>query len=203
MSYPVSEEEHFGILATVGGALAAWSKIEVRLNLLFGVLSGIEDRAKAGGIMDVILSFEVRLAICDKLMALEVTDPFELEMWARLSARIRKFHRKRHQIAHFSLVAGGERDGFHVPQISPFFSYEKWVTEKARYLSRQQIEERLLKFIEIDDAVDWFLMRALERARPEEYPMPDSEEPPLIPRIRALAIQAIEERGSPSANQQH
>jgi hypothetical protein len=194
----IDEEEHVGILVAVGAALGAWSKVESRLNLLFGVISGIHLRAKAGAVMDAIISFEARLAVCDRLMSLDIKDdPLELEMWARLSAKLRKFYLKRHEIAHFTLVVSQRKDGSHFPQISPFFSYEKWVTDKAKFLDQKQIEERLLKFLDIQDAMQWFVGRALARAKPKKYPMPDDEEPPLIVHIRELASRILEEREQP------
>lgn len=104
-SMPKSPEMDGLLLAMgVGTALSAWAGFEVRLTHLFAVLSDMPDAAKACSSFDVIISFEVRLAICGQLMQWEDCDPLEKATWKRFKILAGKLHRKRHEVAHFSIV---------------------------------------------------------------------------------------------------
>jgi hypothetical protein len=193
---PVSADEANALMSAVGHALADWTRVELNVNLLFGLISRIPDQRRLGAVTDGIVAFPIRLSLCNRLMELEELPELELEMWARLSAKITKFYRKRHEIAHFNIMATPrkKKGSLAEPQISPFFSYEKWLTQKADYLSLKQVKERGSKFTEIADAVNWFLPMIAHRMQPEEFPEPDGEEPILIPHIRASASRSLEER---------
>lgn len=196
--FTIDESEHFGLLSAIAGALAAWSKVEMKLALLFGIISTIPDRAKANAVFDAVVSFDARLAICDRLMPLQQFSELELEMWARMSAKLRKSYKKRHEVAHFTLGFDDiAKDGFNKPLIMPYFTWEKWLSRNAPTLDRSQVEERLQKFTEIEAAVQWFALLAIAIEKPTELHELEHEEPPLIPHIRALAVQILEERKKP------
>ena len=195
---PVVVHDQNRLMMAVGEALAVWTKVELGISLLFTIVSQIPVRARSGAIFDAIVSFEGRMDICDRLMALEVTDELETEMWKRMSARIRKFHKKRHEIAHFNILAIAGTKTIGLPHIAPFFTYEKWLNEQVNTLSESQVNERKAKFRDIAEGIWWFTQRAAERAQPEEYPMQENEQPPpLVVHIRALADRILEERKQP------
>ena len=50
-----------------------------------------------------IISFEVRLAICSRFMAPSSLEEVEQRIWRKMSARLSKFYKKRHEIAHFAI----------------------------------------------------------------------------------------------------
>src|SRR5262245_49679864 len=92
------------LLLAVGHALRTWGMFELMLAQLFGMLSDYSDYKKAYAIFETIISFETRVDILDALMALEGLTPLEHETWRRFSSKIRKNHKKRHELAHFSVL---------------------------------------------------------------------------------------------------
>ncbi|ESY31589.1 hypothetical protein X749_07320 [Mesorhizobium sp. LNJC391B00] len=143
---------------------------------------------KAYAVFDAIISFDTRLAICDRLMSLEDIDEIEATMWAQLSAKLSKSYRKRHELAHFS--AKFDDTGDTCIGITPFFNWTKFATRTDKVLTVLDIRERSKKFIDLHMAVGWFKDRAFFRHAGS--PLPDQPEPALVPLIRALAIQRIE-----------
>ena len=176
-------------LRAIGAALSNWSLVELQIASLFSTLSSIPDQRKSYAIFDGIVSFEVRLGLCDRLMEFETVDEVEAEMWRRLSARLGKFYKKRHQLAHFSMIQ--ENDGNIT--ISPFFNWTKLNDGGGARLSVEDIRMRSDKFIELHMAVCWFIQRAVYRlAEPSPVELLDLQEPPLVPRLRDAAIQILE-----------
>jgi hypothetical protein len=115
----------------------------------------------------------------------------ESEMWAKLSAKLSRSYKKRHELAHFSI----NFDAAEKPVISPFLTDSKLISGTVRHLTLEQIRERSQKFIELHMAVAWFSQRAFwRRAQPDKDPPQDSPEPQLVTRLRALATQSLEER---------
>ena len=176
-------------LRAVGGALANWSLVELELASLFSILAGIPNQKKAYAAFDVIVSFEVRVAICDRLMAFEEVEEVEAEMWNRLSAKLSASYKKRHQLAHFVV--------FHYDSgavaISPFYTWTKFAEGTDKKLSTKEIRERSAKFIQLHKAINWFTSQKIRRlASNQPDPLPDLPEPSLVPRLRASAIQILE-----------
>ena len=181
--------EETDLLRAVGAGLSNWSIVELQLSKLFAILSGM-DQEKAHLVFDGIISFEIRLGICDRLMATEDVDEIEAEMWGRLSAKLTKFYKKRHELAHFSLSS---LDG--KSSIMPFLTYEKMFSATATRLDAKQIRERSRKFIELHLAVLWFYQWAsIRRLQELGSARPVPVEPSLVPQLRALAIQILEAR---------
>lgn len=176
------------ILRAVGASLSNWSMVEMQLSTLFRFLSEMPD-GKAHAAFDGIISFQIRLGLCDRLMALESLDSLEVEMWRRLSARLTKFYKKRHELAHFSLL----HDDNGGVVIHPFLTFEKMLAKNRKGLSLAQIRERSEKFIELHMAIFWFSQRAWNRrSGKSQSQAPDPEEPVLVPRLRDQAIQNLE-----------
>lgn len=185
--------EALALLTAVGKALADWSGVELQMCSLFQGVSDLPDLDKSRAIFDGVISFEVRLAILDRAMAFEKTDQVETEMWQRMSARLTKFYKKRHELAHFALMSDGERSA-----ISPFLTLDQWTKGAHRHLDLHQIKERDAKFGEIFNAMGWFIGRAKQRRNiPLSGHEPIDPEPPLVPRLRDLANQILEERQRP------
>jgi hypothetical protein len=172
------------LMATVGFSLHAWAQVETVLGILFLEVSGIRHPYQAGAIFDSIVDFRSRLAMLDAAMEHSNASELELEIWTRLSARLRKLYKRRHEIAHFGI---SEADIVKATTISPFFTFNKLLRRTHRTLTKGQIDVRGLQFAEAGAAVRW-LARAISKrkglfARP--VPGPD-EEPRLIVQIRAL-----------------
>jgi hypothetical protein len=176
-------------VAHVGLALSVWSQVEMTMTYLFSLISGMEGR-KAIAMFDGIISFEVRLSILDTMMGFEKVDEVEAEMWQRMSSRLTKAYKKRHELAHFRLI--GSDEGL---AISPFLTHHKLLANTQKTLSRAQIKERNHRFFAIDQALTWFIDQADRRRSPNGTGLRlFDEEPPYVAQLRALAIQTLEER---------
>lgn len=180
------------VMAAIGWALGSWTQVESGMEVLFCHAAGLDEPLRASAIFNAIISFETRLAVCDSVMRF-VSDPVEAEMWSRLSARLRKFYKKRHEIAHFYPLHGEQ--GL---RIAPFFTWEKEHDKKVHFLTQEQIDERGRKFNALAIAVGWFTNRAMERrgivpgSHAQLY-----EASLLIPHIRELAIRSLSAREAP------
>lgn len=176
------------ILRAVGGALSNWSLVELDLATLFANLS---KAPRAHIIFGAIISFEARLAVCDKLVAADIPDELDRELWVKLSGRLSKYYKKRHELAHFS-VSVDDKEGW---VIKPFLTTDKIFTDRTTSLTLAQIKERSAKFLDLHSAVGWFATYAvLQRVGKQERRIKALQEPPLVAQLRALAIQSLEER---------
>jgi len=157
------------------------------MGLVFYSISGIPTLAKAGAIFDAVVAFDARLAILDAAVANDedLVTSEEKELWACLSAKLRKLYKQRHQVAHFSLIG----DIGTAREISPYFTWNKAARNTAKSLSITQIFELSTKFNEASAAVTWFNAVLQHRKTPPERRRPLLAEPPLIPRLRELAAQ--------------
>jgi hypothetical protein len=182
-------QEYF---AAVGRALSTWSVVEQHLTTMFHALAGIRDMAKSLAIFDTIISLETRLDVIDALMELENLSPLELETWNRCSARITKLHKKRHELAHFTLVAIASNNNVEKIRLSPFHSFRRIVTQTTTYLDLGQLKEREEKFYELAQTVPWFFSEIQKnRGLLPSNPM---QETALLGQLRVLAAQILEER---------
>lgn len=171
------------LLTTISLALANWSSVELELTVLFKAISELHNHKKANALFDGIISFEIRVGICDRLMAFEKIDPIEGEMWARMSAKLTKYYKKRHELAHFSII---EQNGVH--KLTPFVTVEKLIDGFQTTLDTQQVIDRADKFKDLQKAVAWFSNRALVRHGFRESPQQEEPERPLVAQLRELAV---------------
>lgn len=141
-------------------------------------------------LFNAVINFDTRLTLCDRALEAAQFDPVEREMWNKLSARLSKFYKKRHELAHFT-VRGAGKD----VAIYPFLTTANWRDENLPKLTAPQIAERITKFRELSEALEWFA-RLMPRTRmPHQRPMLSPlEEPPLVVRLRELAIQSLAAR---------
>jgi hypothetical protein len=179
------------ILACVGQALGNWSAIELQLSIVFGNASQMP-REKARAMFDSIISFDVRMTILDAIMALEQVDEIEAEMWCRMSARLSRLYKKRHEVAHFILINDAD-----AMKIGPFITYEKIHRGNVKRLTAEEIAARSKKFAQQVHLVSWFALRALERHTPGGIGLQlDHATHPNAAPLRALAVQTLEARQS-------
>lgn len=179
------------LLALVGLALSTWSQVERAMTELFSVISGM-DRKRAAILFDGIINFETRLSILDRMMALEPVDEMEAETWTRLSKRLGRFYKKRHELAHFALGCNDKGEW----TVSPFLTFETIIfnEDQRKHLTTAVVSERNGKFVELALTIDWFTAQAVRR-RPQSGIGLERQisEPPLVARLRELAAQTLED----------
>ena len=178
------------LFTQLGLSLSSWSHVEMKMTALFSNISDMPGR-KAVALFDAIISFEVRLALLDRMMMFETVDDIDQEMWSRFSARLSKAYKKRHQLAHFALTVGqGEIS------ITPFISLDKIIGREGPApptLSASQIKLRTMRFIELSNALGWFMNRAAaRRSEPGTHPLPTPLELQTVAPLRELALQTLE-----------
>jgi hypothetical protein len=194
MTYNSSDkmsDDEKNLLACVGQALGNWSAIELQLAIVFGHASQMP-KEKARALFDGIISFDIRMSILDTIMALEQVDEIEAEMWRRMSARLTRLYKKRHEVAHFIVI--NDPDAL---KIGPFVSYDKIHRGAVKRLTIAEISARSKKFAQQVHLVSWFALRALERHTPGGIglQLAPATHPNAIP-LRDLAIRTLEGRRS-------
>jgi len=156
------------------------------MGILFIVGSEIPNPVLAGAVFDAIVAFEARLSVLDATCAQSTrVSPENKEIWAALSARLRKQYKRRHELAHFSIadeIATATR-------IAPFFTWNKHFQNGNKYLTVPQIHERTDRFNGIVKAVNWFTSEVQRAGLPKGHPGVQVPEPPLIVHIRELLAQ--------------
>jgi len=173
-------------LATaVGHALSLWTQVEVTLTQLFHILSGILETNRAYALFDSVISLDARLAMCDTLMKMDGLSKLDLKIWSIYKANIGKLYKKRHSIAHFSMIA--HNGNF---SVAPFYTVDKLFQHKQVLLSRTDIECLGKSFSELASATFWFYGEARRRRGTLEGG--SMQEPPLIVQFRASACQVLE-----------
>lgn len=169
----------------VGYALHEWSAVETATLRVFEALSGMPSLRRARAAFLAIRSFETKLDVCHALMA-EVEEDEEAKLiWDKLYARVSKYHRKRHQLAHFSIVETAQWN--RNKGASTGLTLQPFWPGGADGLSVKQIHERILKFKELTRALDWFFFRHAKIAERNGEPPP--QEPELIRELRALVVE--------------
>jgi hypothetical protein len=181
-------------MAAVGSCLNAWAWVENGMGLLFYNVSGIDHMARAGAIFDSVVAFEGRIAMLDAAIDHEplLSDEEKL-IWACLSRRLRKLYKRRHAVAHFSIVDESYQ------AISPFFTWNKQAKKTAKTLTIGQISERSRQFSEASAAVSWF--GGHMQSRKLQIPVHPQliEAPPLI--LRILELLSRSQRGDEPPDQ--
>lgn len=173
------------ILAAVGQALNNWSIVELQMTTLFDILADMRNNSKARALFESVISFEVRLAMLNKMMAFEDLETEDARIWKKLSSKLTKTYKKRHEVAHFTILASGE-----TVHISPFLTWEAFHADTHRLLSKDEILARGDKFIELAAAINWFRDQAIvRRSRGELSTEILREPPPLVAQLRS-AVQA-------------
>jgi hypothetical protein len=172
------------LMSTVGLALHGWSQVETGTGILFIVVSGIRSADQAGAIFDSIVDFRSRLSMLDAAIEhSNLANANEKEIWTCLSARLRKLYKRRHEIAHFAIA---DDEIASARQISPFFTFNKYLQKTHRSLSVEQILNRTRQFGDAAEAIQWFVRFTSERLPREGHLGGPAEAPPLIVRIQGL-----------------
>lgn len=168
----------------IGYALHEWSMVEEGLSYLFAGLTQMPDLKRPHLIMASIISFETRLAVTDTLVRHELLLEKQVLFWSKLSVKLSKSYKSRHQIAHFSLLSDYSSDNIRQKTVvAPFFSLGSALLGKNTELGVAEIKQKQQRFKELAEAVSW-ISRYLNMRRysPEETHL---QEPDLVLKIRA------------------
>src|SRR6185312_15982290 len=146
---------------------------------------------KAHAVFNTIISLETRLDVIDALMAEEGLTPLELETWNRCSLRLRKLYKRRHGLAHFSVVYSIESRDQVGHLISPFWTFASALAGEHQILDKPQIDERTDHFLEMVGAISHFHSEARRRRGQQQgNPTPIA---PIVARFQASAAQILAE----------
>ena len=185
----MSKQPYQELLYQVGSALHSWSIVEMDLSRYFGSLySELGSQA----LFASVISFDTRLAMIDRLTDLSHLSSEDKAVWRKLSARLSKFYKKRHEVAHFTL--GKSQKGEDV--IFPFLTVATIGDKHKRQMTASQVGERVDKFMEFGPALAWFANAVVRSRMPAQArTLPPLEEPPLVARLRELVVQTPRDHG--------
>ena len=175
------------LFSAIGGALHQWSGVEFALSGLFEIISGIPNPKKSNAVFDTIISFETRVDVTNSLMAFETLSDLDRETWNRFALKLKKKYKKRHEIAHFTILPNAE-----VAALSPFYTFGTELRDEVKTLSPKEIRDRKESFASFHLAVNWFKYEAMRRrglieSNPTPIPQP-------VVRCRESAALILEER---------
>jgi hypothetical protein len=118
VSDPRKDPELITLYAGVGECLSAWSTVEHTLASLFMSLMVGGDRNQTASVFGAVISFETRLDMLTSVIERDSDAAFRT-CWNALKNKIGKLYRKRHQVAHFSIVWDGQRE---IHELIPFLT---------------------------------------------------------------------------------
>jgi hypothetical protein len=140
---PEDDPEYSAILFGVGQCLARWSMVEHALARLFAALMGAADPNLTSTAFDAVISFETRLDMVNAV-AERSQDVLFRESWNALHNKLSKLYRKRHQVAHFTIL-------YNVTErkhtLHPFFSFKNL---RSPILSSNDLGLRAISFAKIE-----------------------------------------------------
>jgi hypothetical protein len=154
----LAHPERGAVLLQVGECLAAWSQVEHHLLLVFLALTHGTDPGQMGAAFEAVISFEARLAMVDALVERDSDRAF-CEAWNALSNKLTRLHRRRHQVAHFSIV---HHEPDTRPFLHPFFSLGRRNVHTP--LSADQLKNRAASFLRACGRLNRLKMYLLHRA---------------------------------------
>jgi len=150
------DEPWVRLYAAVGECLHAWSIVEAELTTLFVVMherawNDFDHPLRAA--FEAVISLEARLgmikATAEADAALRDSYPAH---WTKLQSKLLKSYRKRHEVAHFTLV-GRIRGASRTHLIRPFFKWKDFNDQAGVELDLKQIEERKVAFYALTERV--------------------------------------------------
>lgn len=188
MSEPNDPDE---LAKAVGYALHEWSMVENDLAHLFAGLLDAPGIETPHIIMASIASFEARLHLVNVFVTREPLLADQQATWGKLSNKITKAYRSRHQIAHFSFVSAYLDDERVSTVVQPFFSMGTIMLDRDIRLGVSEVTDKRRRFEAIREAVSWFARYLnMRRYSPEADHLP---EPDLILHLQSLAGRSPEE----------
>jgi hypothetical protein len=165
---PEAHPDTIPLMAAVGEALSAWSEAESIVSFFFAELSGMPSAHNAHIIMATVQRFEIRLQICNALIADQELPAGFVAAWHNVFNRLTRHMKRRNELAHFQilkLTGDGKPDEV---RLVPYFSY---TSKGARqpHLSWQDVQLRTEKFHEVAYQMMWLFneLRVLKGELPE------------------------------------
>ena len=141
------------LLASIGSCLNVWSKVEDEITKLFMLIHGQpwnDYRHPLRAAFEAVVSLETRLSM---IRASVAADQILSQTYARhfnaLYNRVSRAHRKRHEVAHFSLVMREDGKGAKGIFARPFFNWASFEDNLGTELDARQIGERQTGFLNL------------------------------------------------------
>jgi|GEM_PF-6512452 len=148
-----SDNDTNELLASIGSCLNAWSKVEDEVTQLFMLIHGQpwnDFRHPLRAAFEAVVSLETRLSM---IKASVGADAVLSECYAphfnTLYNKVMRSFRKRHEVAHFSLVQRDGSKGSRVILARPFFNWAKFEDNLGVELDAKQIAERQNGFLSL------------------------------------------------------
>lgn len=154
-------DPHTQLLVGVGNCLDAWNSVELEIANLYMILHRIKRNEYSHPIRSAyesVISLEVRLALINGYVEadIELRDDY-LPHLKSLTSRITKLYKKRHEAAHFKIIAHVEKEVVSYT-IRPYFTWSTFISNECPELNAQQLNERAEKFHELT----WRVVRHIQ-----------------------------------------
>jgi len=144
-----------GFFIAVGECLQSWGFVELEIANLYMILQGIrrdEFSHPTRAAFEAVISLEVRLAMIYAYVEADGELENYLPHVKPLNSKIIKFYKKRHEIAHFLVVAERQENGLNY-SLRPFVSMYGFSKKRGTKLLIPQIEDRRKRFNELANRI--------------------------------------------------
>lgn len=136
------------LLEGIGECLHAWGCVEIELSNLYMILQGVKRddfSHKTRAAFEIVISLEVRLAMIRAYVGSDPKLVTYVPHFDRLHNRITALNKKRHEIAHFVVVARNRKNGMQY-LVRPFFTWNAFNEQTGTELNAEQIADRARRF---------------------------------------------------------
>lgn len=152
----------------VGRCLGMWSSVERSLTLLFLCLHDkIDEPFPLVKVFNGVVSFEVRLSMINLAVQHDerTTEKFRTQ-WNALFNKLSKSYRKRHEIAHFTIITDHTESTSPKTTLQPFYTA---FSPPGIGLSAKDLIERERSFLSLSKRIDrfWWHVLLVRGARAE------------------------------------
>jgi hypothetical protein len=180
----IEDDPRLALFAAIGASLHIWSNVELEISNLYMILHSIKRNEFAHptrAAFEAVISLDVRLTMMCAYVAADNSLKDYLPHIKALKARVIKFYKKRHEVAHFMVVHRmnkGQVNTF----IRPYFTEDNFQNKKGTELDSDQVYERAVKFDELVATIKRHIQHvgALRNLPPEAYVQAgDKAFPPL------------------------
>ena len=170
----------------VGQSLQAWSTVETRLGIMFHIVTDVpSDMAHA--IMATIVSFKARIQVCNAAFRFVDMSDIHRAFWNSLYNRLSKQYDRRNELAHFSIIQDGQKNGRLLWWVVPYFSIGSLPDCMDKRLSAADIRLRIALFNKLANEIMWLDYEMIvRRGRLAANPLP------IPDRVQELSAQAAQ-----------
>jgi hypothetical protein len=168
------EQDSHDIMHAVGECLMEWSMVELNICILYSeCVSPRKGKFHNPGphafIFDSVISIDARMDMIKAIIQWRETTnghallvPDCTKSWTRLREKIKTHYKKRHEVAHSSIIQYMNKGGEHIVALAPFATMSS-VSSTSKRLTLKELQERKRLFKVLSMEISSFRTRICPR----------------------------------------